>query len=96
VALTMFGGPLSRRVPDTRTFTVEGPAHSLLLEPFTRRVRAVFLVRARLRQPDDATLAAATTLAVTASWTSAIALRTASPAQSPSAISLLRARSSRR
>jgi uncharacterized protein (DUF427 family) len=40
VALTMFGGPLSRRVPETRTFTVEGPAHSLLLEPFTRRVRA--------------------------------------------------------
>ena len=40
MALTMFGGPLSRRVPDTRTFTVEGPAHSLLLEPFTRRVRA--------------------------------------------------------
>jgi len=40
VALTMFGGPLSRRLPDTRTFTVEGPAHSLLLEPFTRRVRA--------------------------------------------------------
>ena len=40
MALTMFGGPLSRRLPDTRTFTVEGPAHSLLLEPFTRRVRA--------------------------------------------------------
>jgi uncharacterized protein (DUF427 family) len=40
VALTMFGGPLSRKVPETRTFTVEGPAHSLLLEPFTRRVRA--------------------------------------------------------
>ncbi|MDD7937331.1 DUF427 domain-containing protein [Actinomycetospora lutea] len=40
MALTMFGGPLSRRVPETRTFTVEGPAHSLLLEPFTRRVRA--------------------------------------------------------
>lgn len=40
MALTMFGGPLSRRVPDTRTFTVAGPAHSLLLEPFGRRVRA--------------------------------------------------------
>jgi uncharacterized protein (DUF427 family) len=40
VALTMHGGPLSRRVPETRTFTVEGPAHSLLLQPFTRRVRA--------------------------------------------------------
>lgn len=40
MALTMHGGPLSRRVPETRTFTVEGPAHSLLLEPFTRRVRA--------------------------------------------------------
>lgn len=40
MALTMFGGPLSRKVPETRTFTVEGPAHSLLLEPFTRRVRA--------------------------------------------------------
>ena len=40
MALTMFGGPLSRRVPETRTFTVEGPAHSLLLEPFGRRVRA--------------------------------------------------------
>jgi uncharacterized protein (DUF427 family) len=36
----MFGGPLSRKLPETRTFTVEGPAHSLLLEPFTRRVRA--------------------------------------------------------
>jgi uncharacterized protein (DUF427 family) len=40
VALTMFGGPLSRKLPETRTFTVEGPAHSLLLQPFTRRVRA--------------------------------------------------------
>jgi hypothetical protein len=40
MALTMFGGPLSRKLPETRTFTVEGPAHSLLLEPFTRRVRA--------------------------------------------------------
>lgn len=40
MALTMFGGPLSRKLPETRTFTVEGPAHSLLLQPFTRRVRA--------------------------------------------------------
>lgn len=40
MALTMFSGPLSRNLPTTRTFTVEGPAHSLLLEPFERRVRA--------------------------------------------------------
>lgn len=40
MALTMFSGPLSRSLPETRTFTVEGPAHSLLLEPFGRRVRA--------------------------------------------------------
>lgn len=38
--LTKFGGPLSRDLPATRTFTVEGPPHSLLLEPFGRRVRA--------------------------------------------------------
>lgn len=41
MALTRFGGPLSRSLPETRTFTVEGPAHSLLLQPFRRRVRAV-------------------------------------------------------
>ena len=41
MALTRFGGPLSRSLPETRTFTVEGPAHSLLLEPFRRRVRAL-------------------------------------------------------
>jgi uncharacterized protein (DUF427 family) len=41
MALTRFGGPLSRSLPETRTFTVEGPAHSLLLEPFRRRVRAI-------------------------------------------------------
>jgi uncharacterized protein (DUF427 family) len=41
MALTRFGGPLSRNLPETRTFTVEGPAHSLLLQPFRRRVRAV-------------------------------------------------------
>ncbi|MDT7741823.1 MAG: hypothetical protein QOE59_901 [Actinomycetota bacterium] len=41
MALTRFGGPLSRKLPETRTFTVEGPAHSLLLEPFRRRVRAL-------------------------------------------------------
>ena len=40
MALTIGGGPLSRRLADTRNFTVEGPAHSLLLQPFTRRVRA--------------------------------------------------------
>ena len=28
MALTRFGGPLSRSLPETRTFTVEGPAHS--------------------------------------------------------------------
>jgi uncharacterized protein (DUF427 family) len=41
MALTRFGGPLSPSLPETRTFTVEGPAHSLLLEPFRRRVRAI-------------------------------------------------------
>ena len=40
MALTIAGGPLSRRVAETRNFTVSGPAHSLLLEPFRRRVRA--------------------------------------------------------
>lgn len=41
MSLTRSGGPLSRNLPETRTFTVEGPAHSLLLQPFRRRVRAV-------------------------------------------------------
>ena len=40
MALTILGGPLSRSLPDTRNFTITGPAHSLLLEPFGRRVRA--------------------------------------------------------
>lgn len=40
MGLTITTGPLSRRAPETRNFTVEGPAHSLLLEPFGRRVRA--------------------------------------------------------
>lgn len=40
MGLTITTGPLSRRAPATRNFTVEGPAHSLLLEPFGRRVRA--------------------------------------------------------
>jgi uncharacterized protein (DUF427 family) len=41
MSLTRSGGPLSRNLPETRTFTVEGPAHSLLLQPFRRRVRAL-------------------------------------------------------
>ena len=41
MSLTRFGGPLSRGLAETRTFTVEGPAHSLLLQPFGRRVRAI-------------------------------------------------------
>lgn len=40
MGLTIATGPLSRRAPATRNFTVDGPAHSLLLEPFGRRVRA--------------------------------------------------------
>lgn len=40
MTLTMLGGPLSRKLPETRNFSVAGPAHSLLLEPFGRRVRA--------------------------------------------------------
>lgn len=40
MTLTLAGGPLSRRIADTRNFTVSGPAHALLLEPFRRRVRA--------------------------------------------------------
>lgn len=40
MTLTMLGGPLSRKLPETRNFSITGPAHSLLMEPFGRRVRA--------------------------------------------------------
>lgn len=41
VTLTLDGGPLSARPPQTVNYRVEGPRHRLLLTPFPRRVRAV-------------------------------------------------------
>jgi uncharacterized protein (DUF427 family) len=45
MALTVPGGPLARRSPDTVNYRIDGPAHRLFQHPFPRRVRAVFAGR---------------------------------------------------
>lgn len=45
MALTVPGGPLARRSPDTVNYRLDGPAHRLFQHPFPRRVRAVFAGR---------------------------------------------------
>ncbi|MQA24330.1 MAG: DUF427 domain-containing protein [Micromonosporaceae bacterium] len=42
MTLTLDHGPLSGDPPETSNYTVEGPAHRLLMHRFPRRVRAVF------------------------------------------------------
>ncbi|PRX97421.1 DUF427 domain-containing protein [Allonocardiopsis opalescens] len=41
MSLTFGYGPLSRRVPETVNYRLDGPQHRLLLHPFPRRIRAV-------------------------------------------------------
>jgi uncharacterized protein (DUF427 family) len=41
VALTIGGGPLATRPPDTVNYTIDGPAHRLYWHDFPRRVRAL-------------------------------------------------------
>ncbi|WP_314173694.1 DUF427 domain-containing protein [Streptomyces winkii] len=41
MTLTLGGGPLASRPPETVNYTIEGPAHRLLWHPFVRRVRAL-------------------------------------------------------
>jgi len=41
VALTLGGGPLATRGPETVNYRIDGPPHRLLWQPFPRRVRAV-------------------------------------------------------
>jgi uncharacterized protein (DUF427 family) len=41
MSLTLGGGPLASRPPATVNYSIDGPAHRLLWQPFPRRVRAV-------------------------------------------------------
>ncbi len=41
MSLTFSNGPLSGRPPQDVNYTIEGPKHKLLMQPFPRRVRAV-------------------------------------------------------
>lgn len=41
MTLTLGGGPLASRSPETVNYTIDGPAHRLLWHPFPRRVRAL-------------------------------------------------------
>jgi uncharacterized protein (DUF427 family) len=41
MTLTLGGGPLASRPPETVNYTIDGPAHRLLWQPFPRRVRAL-------------------------------------------------------
>lgn len=41
MALTLGGGPLATRGPETVNYSIDGPPHRLLWQPFPRRVRAV-------------------------------------------------------
>lgn len=41
MALTLGGGPLATRGPETVNYRIDGPPHRLLWQPFPRRVRAV-------------------------------------------------------
>jgi uncharacterized protein (DUF427 family) len=45
MALTRTDGPLSATAPETVNYRIDGPAHKLLMHPFTRRVRAEFAGR---------------------------------------------------
>lgn len=42
MTLTLGGGPLASRPPETTNYAIDGPAHRLFWHPFPRRVRAVF------------------------------------------------------
>jgi uncharacterized protein (DUF427 family) len=42
MSLTFSAGPLSGHPPQTVNYQIEGPKHKLLMQPFPRRVRAVF------------------------------------------------------
>lgn len=42
MTLTLGGGPLATRPPDTANYRVDGPAHRLLWQTFPRRMRALF------------------------------------------------------
>lgn len=42
MALTLGGGPLATRPPETTNYRIDGPAHRLLRHDFPRRVRALF------------------------------------------------------
>lgn len=42
MALTLGGGPLASRPPDTVNYRIDGPAHRLLRHDFPRRIRALF------------------------------------------------------
>ncbi|MDR7302288.1 DUF427 domain-containing protein [Haloactinomyces albus] len=42
MALTLGGGPLAARPPDTVNYHIDGPAHRLLWHDFPRRIRALF------------------------------------------------------
>jgi uncharacterized protein (DUF427 family) len=41
MTLTLGGGPLASRSPETVNYRIDGPAHRLLWQPFPRRVRAL-------------------------------------------------------
>lgn len=41
MSLTLGGGPLASRPPETVNYRIDGPAHRLLWQPFPRRVRAL-------------------------------------------------------
>lgn len=41
MTLTLGGGPLASRPPETVNYRIDGPAHRLLWHPFPRRVRAL-------------------------------------------------------
>lgn len=41
MSLTLGGGPLASRSPATVNYSIDGPAHRLLWQPFPRRVRAL-------------------------------------------------------
>jgi uncharacterized protein (DUF427 family) len=41
MTLTLGGGPLASRPPETVNYRIDGPAHRLLWQPFPRRVRAL-------------------------------------------------------
>ncbi|MGH3314226.1 MAG: DUF427 domain-containing protein [Streptomyces sp.] len=52
MSLTLGGGPLASRPPETANYRIDGPAHRLLWEPFPRRVRALLGSRTVLDSTD--------------------------------------------